>query len=166
MSRKISRIVVHHSENKRDTFESVKAWQTTKDNPHTPEKEGMGWAHVAYHYVIEQSGKIFVGANEKISAGGTSGHSSDALEVCLCGDFDSQNPTPEALNRLHSLLANWCRTYKLTPNNKTIVGHKEIQPMKKDHKNKCPGENLLALLPRIRNEVHASLFAKGKAVTT
>lgn len=157
MARQIRKIIVHHSERERDTFENIKRWQTTKDDPSTKRVvEGKGWSHVAYHFVIEPSGQIFRGADEKISAGGTMSSSADALEVCLCGDFDKEVPTPAALQRLQSLLTNWCKTCGLTPSDKTIVGHKELQPMKGGEINRCPGRNLLAQLPQLRRAVAAA----------
>lgn len=158
-ARKIERIIIHHSEGKNDTFQGIKRWQTTKDDPETKKKEGMGWSNVAYHFVIEKDGSIHSGRSEADSAGGTKSSSGNSLEVCLCGDFDSQTPQPKAIARLQLLLTNWCKTYQLVPNEKTIVGHKDVQPKKGTSDNRCPGKNLHAKLPQLRTEI-AALLAK------
>jgi len=159
-SRKIERIIVHHSEGKNDTFQRIKRWHTTKDDPKTANKEGMGWSNVAYHFIIEKDGKIFKGRSETVSSGGTRNSSANSLEVCLCGDFDSQTPQPAALNRLRLLLCNWCKTYSIQPNHKTIVGHKDVQAKKGDKINRCPGNTLHNSLPLLRTQVSALLVDK------
>jgi len=156
-SRKITRLIIHHSEGQNDTFNSIKNWQTTKDDPDTEAKEGMGWSHVTYHYVIEKDGKIHIGQTEKKSSGGTKASSKDSLEVCLCGDFDSQTPSKEAIQRLRLLLTNWCKTYNIVPSPSTIVGHKDVQAKKGNNDNRCPGMNLHSRIPHLRMEIASDL---------
>ncbi|MCU0908055.1 MAG: peptidoglycan recognition protein family protein [Rhodobacteraceae bacterium] len=134
-----------------DSHASILAWQTR--DPRNPRR----WPHIRYHYVIEKTGRIVQGPPESVVSGGTRAHSRDSLEVCLCGHFDEQMPAPAAIERLTALLANWCKTYGLDPGPTTIVGHNEIQPMKGDAVNKCPGANLRAMLPRLRAAVRLKL---------
>lgn len=155
--RAINRIIIHHSEGKNDTFNSIHKWQITKDDPNTPGKEGMGWSNVAYHFIIERDGSIHPGVSEAVPSGGTLSTSRDSLEVCLCGDFDFQVPDAPALARLRLLLTNWCKTYSLVPGAMTIVGHKDIQPLKGTIANRCPGKNLSMQLPALRNFVSANI---------
>jgi N-acetylmuramoyl-L-alanine amidase len=155
--RTINRIVIHHSENE-DNFRIIKQYHTG------PKPKGHGWAHVAYHVVIEASGQIYRGCNEDIVAGGcdrASHASPTSLEVCLCGNLNNHTASPSAYDALIKLLILWCKKYQINPHN--IVGHKDVQPMKHNptRPNTCPGNTLHSHLNSLRLRVKAAILAHG-----
>jgi hypothetical protein len=128
----------------------------------------MGWSDVAYHKIVGLKGKVSAGRTEAVSSGGTLSSSKNSVEVCLCGDFDAQTPTPEAVSALKEILVNWCKTYNLVPSEKTIVGHKDVQAKKGDADNRCPGKNLHGMLGELRAYVAGELakYAVAQAAKT
>jgi N-acetylmuramoyl-L-alanine amidase len=152
-TRKINRIVIHHSENE-DNFAIIKRYHTD------PKPKGHGWAHVAYHVVIEADGKTFQGCSEDIIAGGcdkASNASPTSLEVCLCGNLNKHTPSTPAYGALTTLLAQWCKKYLIDPDN--IVGHKDVQPNKHNptRPNTCPGDVMYRNLDHLRSRVKGEL---------
>lgn len=107
-----------------------------------------GWGDSPYHYYIDVSGRIGE-ARDVAYAGDTNtpyGVKDRAL-IVLEGHFDTETPKPEQIAALKQLIA-WLSERYAIPGNK-ISGHN-------DHvATDCPGKNLKALLPELRQSAAA-----------
>ena len=121
-------IIVHHTYVSRDEnneqFDAVK-------NYHIKTK---GWGDIGYHYFLEPDGVIKEGRDEKNSGA----HCAEKLMnyrsigICLAGNFDEEDPTPEQLQALTRLIARLKEKYKI-PSNKVFT-HRYFTNYKS-----CPG---------------------------
>lgn len=85
----ITDIVLHHSgaavhlkgDPKSRIDNSIRSW-------HMEAKGGGGWGDVAYHFIIDQNGKIYEGRPEKYQGGSFTPYSLDRkLLICVLGDY-------------------------------------------------------------------------------
>lgn len=121
-----------------------------------------GWAKVGYHVVIEKSGEAFRTRADAEVGCHTVGANTGSLAVCLCGDFNLQEPRPAQWDRLVDVVSTWCAQHDIMPSETTIVGHKDLQPVKliagQSHPNTCPGSLLHVRLPELRSMVAARFW--------
>jgi hypothetical protein len=109
------------------------------------------WADIPYHFVIAPDGRIYT-ARPIALPGDTNteydpkGH---AL-VMLLGNFEHQTPTPAAIESSVALLAWLAQQHGLRPEH--IGSHRDFS-----QQTLCPGANLQALLPAIRQAVKTRL---------
>jgi len=91
-------VILHHSggtdadplaDTSNQTFEIIKGWHLK-----------LGWQDIGYNWVIEKSGKICKGRDEKIQGAHTVGWNEKSIGVCLVGNFDLTLPTKEQENSL------------------------------------------------------------------
>ena len=113
--------------------------------------QSKGWAGIGYQYVIRKDGTIERGRPFNKVGAQSYGNNFHSLGVCVVGNLEVDDPTPAQVKSLTSLLTALCGYYDLTPNEKTIVGHRDYNATD------CPGENLYKLLPEIRTQVRADL---------
>jgi hypothetical protein len=136
----------------------------------------QGWGDIRYHYLIGQEGTIYEGrwrgdksANIYVEGGQTTISNTHKVGITLLGQFEPSaskpppgEPTPAARQALVKLLAAIAYDVGLDPlgeayhpienkNYPTISGHRD------HHRTSCPGGNLYALLPDIRQEVVAEI---------
>jgi len=135
-------IIVHHSATDRDTTH----FQTIKNN-----HIGIGWGDIGYHKwiagVADGDGLLIQGRPEnKIGA-----HCPDnkmnyrSIGICLCGDFQTQQPTTAQLATLQTLLDDICKS-KGIPRER-VFGHGEVPGTATN----CPGLNLLPCVKKYRS---------------
>lgn len=88
-SKGIQQIVLHHSgaavhlngDPKSRINNSIRSW-------HMEAEGGGGWGDVAYHYIIDQNGKIYEGRPEKYQGGSFTPYRLDnKLLICVLGDY-------------------------------------------------------------------------------
>ncbi|TNE56818.1 MAG: T9SS type A sorting domain-containing protein [Bacteroidetes bacterium] len=116
-----------------------------------------GWCDIGYNWVIAPDGTVFegrAGGNNVVGAHVT-GHNVNSMGVCMLGNFQSDQPTPAALESLRRLLA-WksCDSgidpvaASVHPASGTslnnISGHRDAGATL------CPGDHLYSRLPEIR----------------
>lgn len=139
----VDKLIVHHSESPlhTTTIRSIREWHT-RDNR---------WPDVGYHAVIESTDKIVRARPENRQGAHVAkgGFNENSLGVCLCGDFDKERPTKEQWLSLYNVPAEWCKKYRLQPNEQTIKGHRDASGETKT----CPGENVYMWLPQVRVHV-------------
>lgn len=134
--RKISRIVIHHSASPKatTTIQDIERWHKEK-----------GYNGVGYHKVIEGGGITRQGRPDEVVGAHAYGHNTGTLGVCVCGNFDSEEPDAEQLKELVQVLAVLCKRHGLKAG--AIVGHRDVNATS------CPGKNLFSKLPDIRQRV-------------
>lgn len=117
---------------------------------------GNGWQGIGYHYVIRQDGTIERG--RPLATIGAHAYRANfhTVGINLSGNFDIETPTGEQIDALVNLLTFLCRYYHLTPDERTITGHRDV-----NYDTACPGYHLYVLLPEIRQAVAEELRNGG-----
>jgi len=132
-----------------------------------------GWSDIGYHFLLDLEGRIYQGrpfADESIPfdqgpplviGAHVGGHNTGNIGVTIMGCFHPPEGshcvdqlTPAARDSLVLLLAYLIDTYGIDPLH--IRGHREWPSAS----TACPGDNNMALLPSIRQEV-AELLERG-----
>lgn len=105
--------------------------------------KGRGWPGIAYHYVIDQGGRIF----QTNPAGSLTWHNgynnSVAIGVVMLGDFTKTRPTNAQISSFVWLARTLKKRY---PSIRYLVGHKEYPGAS----TLCPGDiDLIAIRRRV-----------------
>lgn len=125
----IKGVVVHHSAGN-GTVTAIAKYHV----------EHNGWPGIGYHFVITEDGTVCKTNNQStLSYHAGAGQNKAHLGVCLLGNFEMQEPTPEQVVSLRLLL----KEIKKALPGRYVKGHRDI------HATACPGKNLYALLPSI-----------------
>jgi len=84
----IDRIIVHQAIGANATAESMNDYHIRSD----PRGIGYGrdWPHIAYHYVVERSGKIVLCNPLNAITYHTKRQNAVGVGICFCGDFDGE----------------------------------------------------------------------------
>lgn len=118
-----------------------------------------GWDELGYHFVIGNgtdsgNGQVEVGTRWPRQKWGAHAKTPDnrfndyGIGICLVGNFDIENPTPQQMQALGKLTAYLMRTYKVPAGN--IIGHRDTKATD------CPGKNLnIAQVRRIATQTLA-----------
>lgn len=94
-----------------------------------------GWGDIGYHYLIDGSGRVFEGRNDRWQGAHAGGDANVGnLGICLLGDFGGHQPTPAALDALRRLIDEYRSTNGIP--REQVVGHKDIK------NTECPGKHL------------------------
>jgi hypothetical protein len=98
----------------------------------------QGWPDIAYHFLIDQAGRIYQGRNpdapgDTFTEYDPTGH----FLVCFDGNFDSEAVPAESVEALVRMLAWGCQRYGIDP--ATLGGHRDYASTT------CPGKTLYAL---------------------
>lgn len=110
----------------------------------------QGWPDVAYHFLIDQAGRIYQGRNpdapgDTFTEYDPTGH----FLVCFDGNFDSEMASAESVEALVRMLAWGCQRYGIDP--ATLGGHRDYASTT------CPGRNLYALKGEIAQRLGEAL---------
>lgn len=118
-------IIVHHSANKKSTFENVDAYHKAK-----------GWGGIGYHYFIELSGEIKQGREDnEIGAHCLADKMNyKSIGICLAGNFLKHLWTSAQLRSLEELLFRLEKEYDIDRIH-NVLAHQEVSGAKTD----CPG---------------------------
>ncbi len=140
-------------------------------------QNGRGWSDIGYHFILDQSGRVYQGRpflDESIKfkdgpplalgahvGGSNTGNIGVSVLGCYhppegsgCRDMLS----PAALDSLVTLFAFLSETYGVTPS--IIRGHRDYSSTA------CPGDNNYKLLPQIRKRVADLLVTGNRPVGT
>lgn len=99
-----------------------------------------GWPGIGYHYVIERNGNL--GDSRSLIVQGnpldnisyhTINHNTRSIAICLSGNFEIEQPTPEQIEALTWLIAH---IREELPQPIEVFGHKDFSATS------CPGLNL------------------------
>ena len=126
-------IIVHHSggtdanplaDTSNQTANIIKNWHLS-----------LGWADVGYNWLIEKSGKIVKGRDEKSTGAHTVGYNEKSIGVCVIGNFDATLPTQAQIESLKIVLRDILKRYP-------IITYDKIYPHRKFAKKTCYGNKL------------------------
>ena len=175
-------LLVHHTastsayRDARDVIRSTYAFHTSSVK---------GWPDVCYEFFVGRDGDVWEGRagalHGPVIADATGGSQGFAQLACLLGDFSVAPPTDAALDALTGLFAWLSRRdgIDVTPGattsfvsrgsdrwpagsaitTPTIAGHRDMTFTN------CPGDAMYALLPTLREQVHARRGGWERAVT-
>jgi hypothetical protein len=164
-----TRISVHHTVTPNDdpdpasTVRAILAYHT----------QGNGWDDIGYNFLIDAQGRIYEGrwardyqpgetptGEDRQGNGVTGAHTGTdnpgTLGVALLGDFRSVAPWSAAIDSLQALLAGEADRHHIDPlattawstgERSTIIGHRDATATA------CPGDQLYAALPAVRQAV-------------
>lgn len=140
----IKKLIVHHSASPRATTTKldIDKWHRQR-----------GFSQIGYHKVVEGSGNIVSGRPENVQGAHAKGANHDSLGVCVVGNFENESPTAAQINSLVKVLVEWCKKYNLKPTD--VYGHTNTPG--NVTKTSCPGKNLYAQLPLIKQKVQLGL---------
>jgi len=138
-------IVIHHAATNGDVSSAtMHGWH-----------QNQGWSGLGYHFIIRGDGTVERGRPEMTVGAHASGFNSNAIGICLAGNFETSQPAPQQIESLSRLLADLCNRYNLTPNAQTIVGHRDLMATA------CPGRNLYAIMDTLRADVKKAMEGKS-----
>lgn len=144
LSQVLTTIVVHHSA------------LPLSDGPREIQRVHMttlGFADIAYHFVIDGDGRLFEGRPLNVRGAHTRGHNTGTVGVVLLGNFERASPAPQQLTTLQTLLLSLRDTYGITH----VAGHRDFLPTE----TVCPGQMLETLLPDIARTAGLRLGTDG-----
>ena len=129
-----NKLIVHHTggtdlnpleDTSHHTAEMIKQWHVN----------GKGWQDIGYNWVIEKSGKIVKGRDEKIDGAHCLGQNSQSIGVCLSGNFDATLPTKEQIEAFKTFYKDLIKRYpNITPD--------KVYPHRKFANKTCYGKKL------------------------
>lgn len=64
-----------------------------------------GWADIAYHFLIAPDGTIYEGRDFRVRGTHTEEFNTGQVGIALIGNFDGEDPSPEQVQALESLVA-------------------------------------------------------------
>jgi len=105
-----------------------------------------GWRDIAYHFLIDDSGRVYQGTPEEYLGTHTGNANTGNLGVSLLGNFSVDTPPDLMVESCTDLLAALVYDYSMYPD--SILGHR-------DHvaSTVCPGDGVYPLLEEMRTEV-------------
>lgn len=127
-------IVVHHTASTADL---------TAADVHRIHRQN-GWSGIGYHLFIRKDGLIETGRPLEDVGAHTYGYNKDTIGVCLSGNFNVEYPSDAQLESATRLIGLLCQIYSLNPDAGTVYGHRDFNATA------CPGDNLYADLPNLR----------------
>jgi len=113
----------------------------------------LGFADIAYHFVIDGDGRLFEGRPLNVRGAHTRGHNTGTVGVVLLGNFERADPAPEQIASLTTLLLSLRDTYGITH----LAGHRDFLPAE----TVCPGRALEARLPNLARAAGLRLGTDG-----
>lgn len=131
-------LIVHHTggtdadpkaDTSHHTAEMINEWHKQLWNF----KSSLGW-YVGYHYIIEKDGLVQQCRAHADTGAHTVGMNSSSIGICLTGNFDYYDPTPEQVTALTALLTKIAKQYSIPKQN--------IVPHRKYTKKTCYGKRL------------------------
>lgn len=112
--------------------------------------ESRGWADIAYHYLIDASGRVWEGRPSGIQGAHAGNHAANRgnLGICLLGNFEEQRPSTAAVDALGKLMAQLQGSYSI-PGTR-IFTHNEIRQRYGLAGTACPGRHLAPVVSQLR----------------
>ncbi len=142
----IRRVTVHHAgccSGADSTWEATQALQNIQKD----HQDANGWADIGYHFVIDQSGRIWEGRNLKYQGAhaGNPTLNQENVGICLLGNFDREPVLDPQKNALRSLLDTLSAQFEI--DKPGVVTHQEIRPQPTS----CPGTTLQRFMESYRS---------------
>lgn len=96
--------------------------------------KGEPWADIGYHYVIDPSGRVWEARSVQYQGAHVEDQNENNLGIMMLGNFDRQQPTPQATLALDRFVAQQMRRYNVPV--QQVRTHQELAPTA------CPGRSL------------------------
>lgn len=126
---------------------------------------GRNWADIGYNWLVDGNGVIYQGrafnldGNKNVIGAHFSGHNANTMGICVIGNYNNTMPTGDALFSLNEMLAWKASELEIDPlgtaqhyspggNINRISGHRDSGIY-----TDCPGHQLYAFLPEVRQDV-------------
>lgn len=108
------------------------------------------YTDIDYNWVIGPSGTIYESRGQNKKSAATLGENEVSRSICLMGNFQGDIPTPAAIQGIVDCIKFLIKTKDLQPARLLeILGHRDNP--KHPNATACPGENLYAYIPKIRD---------------
>ncbi len=119
---------------------------------------GRGWKDIAYHFCVDDSGRIYQGVLEEYVGTHTGGANTGNIGVSMMGNFSLDDPPVEMIEACIHLFSYLAFEYQINPD--SLLGHRDFVPT-----TNCPGEKAYPQLAEIRNRIRQNL-SYGKPYVT
>lgn len=168
----VNHMVVHHTADSNSLTGNEQSWADRVRAEWSFHTYSRGWGDVGYNYLIDPNGVIYegrAGGDDAVAFHDTANYGS--MGVVMIGTYATVMPTTASQNSLVKLLgwkasqkridplgrsyyygcarSTYCKPYNSGAIVANIAGHRQVTP---GHTS-CPGDNLLGILPTIRNRV-------------
>lgn len=116
----------------------------------------QGWGDIGYHYLIDESGRVFEGRSDRWQGAHAGGNANVAnLGICLLGDFRTHQPTPAALASLQHLVDDLRAENRIA--REAVLPHEDLK------NTECPGKYLASW---VRSYSRGNLAASTNVIGT
>ncbi len=139
--RGIDKITIHHDGMPPQTLRGPDACAAQIETIRRGHR-GNGWADIGYHYIVDPDGRVWEGRPIALQGAHVKDQNPHNLGVLVLGNFEEQQPTPQALAALDRFVAAQMRQYRVSLNE--VYTHQELAPTA------CPGRNLQRYMERTR----------------
>ncbi|SCY79122.1 peptidoglycan recognition protein family protein [Alkaliphilus peptidifermentans] len=151
-------IIVHHSGDQNDALAihfgtNEKGFMKRIQEIHMNSNR---WCDIGYNFGIGVVGSILEGRNLNVLGAHAVGYNSNAIGICVHGNYDIRSFTLAQENSLVDLLAWLCYTYNISTAN--ILGHRDVSSTA------CPGAGIYSKLSSIRSKVLQKLSPQSISV--
>ena len=124
-------VIIHHSViDEGDDIDTLLDIQNSHRN-------SRGWADVAYHYLVGQSGVIYEGRDVNVRGTHVANFNTGSVGICLLGNFMNIAPTAPQIDSVRHLTQWLAQELQLTH----LAGHRDF-----NDGTQCPGDNLFIYL--------------------
>lgn len=159
LSQAPTHIVIHHTATANVSDTSTSQAAALSRSIQRYHMDSNGWSDTGQQLTISRGGHIMEGRDRSLRAIGdghhvvgahTANHNSHALGIENEGTYGSESPPEALMSGLVDTCAWLCLVYQLDPE-EAIVGHRDFNATS------CPGDQLYALLPELRENVGGRL---------
>ena len=158
----VTHLIVHHSAGQTDASDFAAVVRSYWDF----HVNGRGWADIGYNWLVDGNGVIYQGrafnldGNRDVIGAHFSGYNANTMGICVIGHYNNRMPTGDALFSLNEMLAWKASEREIDPlgtaqhhspggNIFQISGHRDSGIY-----TDCPGHQLYAYLPQVRQDVY------------
>lgn len=106
-----------------------------------------GWSDIAYSYLTDPDGNVFEGRGHGIAGGHTAGQNTVSHAICVMGNYETQKPEEELLERIAALVVLGHQSGWWPPG--ITGGHRDAPGASTS----CPGRYLYREIPTINQKV-------------
>jgi hypothetical protein len=180
----VNHLVVHHTADSNSLGPNEPNWAARVRAEWSFHTYSRGWGDIGYNWLIDPNGVIYAGraGSTDLSRDAVGFHDTanyGSMGVALIGTYSSVSPTSAAQNSLVDILAwkasqrnidplgsswyygcsrsNYCAPFNSGSVVLNIAGHRQVTP---GHTT-CPGDNVINILPTIRQRVYQRLHGAG-----
>lgn len=130
-----------------------------------------GWGDIGYNYIIDTHGNIYEGraGGDGVVGGHASGNNTGSIGIAVMGNYEEEQISYEALESLIKLVQAKAELYNIEVDgfgrfrgevSANVGGHRDFG------QTLCPGKNLYAILPAIRDIADSNLLDTETSLLT